>query len=269
MTISAMSIDIVIKRILVLAFFLQIIPSCSIKENREECPCTLTLDLSKCMTGQTVTVIGSSTNHTFTRTVKVSKDSTSIKQSVSKGEVHLCAYSGIAEMVSLNDILTIPAGKECDRILMNSYDILCKGESAVDTLYLHKQYAEITLRFIDAVDEIFPYEITAKGNINGIDILSLDPVKGPFEFRPTAEGEFGREFKFRVPRQTDESLTIEIWNGSTYLSTIELGKEINRNGFNWDKEDLDNIAIEIDYSHSEMSIQIIGWHDSIRDDVII
>lgn len=258
-----------IKRIFLLALLIQVLPSCSIKENREGCPCTLTLDLSRCPIGQTVTIIGGSPDHAFSRTVKVSKDSTSIKQSVSKGEVHICAYSGIAEMVPFNDVLTILTGKESDRILMSTYDILCKGESAVDTLRLHKQYAEITVRFTDSVDEVFPYEILAKGSISGIDIVSLAPTYGQFEFKPTAEGEFGREFRFRVPRQKGNSLTLEIWQGDRFLSTINLGEEINKNGFNWNKEDLDDISIEMNYSHSEMNIQIIDWQDSISSDMVI
>lgn len=251
------------------AIVIQLSTSCSVKEDRSECPCTLTLDLSQIMIGQTVTVIGLSEDNTFDRTIMVSGENSVIKERVSKGKVHLCAYTGIADMVSNKVSLTIPTGGQCDSVYMSSYDISCKGESEIDTVRLYKQYAEVTVRFTDSVDEQFPFSIRAKGKISGIDTYSLDPVIGEFVFQPQPEGEFGREFRFRVPRQIDKSLCIEIWDSRSLLSTLDIGEEIDKNGFDWNKENLDDVSIDIDYAHSEMHLRIIDWEESIDKDVTI
>ncbi|MCQ2146085.1 MAG: hypothetical protein MJZ16_01060 [Bacteroidales bacterium] len=267
-----MPISKAIRQILLLlhfAFIIQLFTSCSVKEDRSECPCTLTLDLSQMMIGQTVTIIGFSGNSTFERTINISEEDSVIKERVTKGKVHLCAYSGIADMVSNKASLLIPTGEQCDPVYMTSYDILCEGESKVDTIKLHKQYADVTVKFTDSVDQEFPYSICVKGKISGIDIYSLDPTIGDFEFKPQPEGGFGREFRFRVPRQIDDSLCIEIWNSLSLLSTLDIGKEIEKNGFDWDKKNLDDVSIDIDYSHSEMHLQIFDWEKSFDKDVTI
>jgi len=246
-----------------------IIPSCSVKENRDVCPCTLTIDLSQCGNGQTVELVGYSGESSFQRTVQTSADNNKVKQRVTKGIVHLCAYLGIAEMDVIDNKLLVPKGSQCDSLYMCSYEIECKKEEAIDTITLHKQFASITIDFIDSADDAFPFQIAVNGMVNGIDFRTLNPLPGEFEFHPEGEGEFGRRFRVRVPRQTDSSLSIAIYKDKRFLDSLNIGEEIKAKGFDWSKEDLDDITINIDYSHNEMYVRIIDWIPTDEKNVII
>ena len=73
----------------------------------------------------------------------------------------------------------------------------------------------------------------------------------------------------RVPRQEDASLALKIQDVDGYEKTFALGEYIAESGFDWNRPDLQDVLVQIDYARTQVIFTINDWRKVIDFDMII
>ena len=241
---------------------------CSVKEDRDACPCDLILDLSEmdidCYEDLRVFITDESGP-----VYKSYSDFTdfwpeygfSVPRSVLT--VNVCSGEGGC-FDDLKGVL-IPYGEDCPRIFMYSSVVDARCESARDTVCLHKNHcvAEIYLEKDDADSR---YELCLKGNVCGYGMAG-QPIRGDFSCRPA--GDPDRGYKVSLPRQVDTSLILEIDDGSEVLKTFALGEYIVAGGYDWNDPDLEDITVHINWTLTSVILTVSGWDWIYECEIVI
>ena len=177
--------------------------SCSVKEDRGDCPCWLTVEADN-----TVSVNG------WFGTRSLFK--------VNGGFIDKKVPRGLVDVVANIGSFSAPEGQQMDSLFARRIPVDTDGESAFARVTLCKNFATIELDFKDEDDGRTVYDLLATGTVSGADARTLEPVKGPFSCVPEPVTD-GRGYAFRVPRQKDESLRLELSNNGSPVETIDLG----------------------------------------------
>ena len=223
--------------------------SCSVKEDRGDCPCYLTVDAERA-----VSVDGwFGTRSLF---------------NVNGGFVDRQVPRGIVDIVASHGRFSVPEGQQMDSLFARRIPVNTDGESAYARVTLCKNFATIELDFKDEDDGRTVYDLLATGTVSGADARTLEPVKGPFNCVPEPVTD-GRGYAFRVPRQKDESLRLELSNNGSTVETIDLGYLIAKTGFDWKAESLGDIAILCDLPAHSFTITVKEWEGPVIFDITI
>jgi len=223
--------------------------SCSIKEDRSDCPCYLTVDAERA-----VSVDGwFGTRSLF---------------NVIGGFVDRQVPRGIVDIVASHGRFSVPEGQQMDSLFARRIPVETDGESAYARVTLCKNFATIELDFKDEDEGRTVYDLLATGTVSGVDARTLEPVEGPFSCVPEPVTD-GRGYAFRVPRQKDESLRLELsYNGSP-VETIDLGYLIAKTGFDWKAESLGDIAVLCDLPAHTFTITVKDWDGPVIFNITI
>ena len=284
-------------------------PGCSVKEDRDLCPCTLVLefpreDAERLQDGVTVSMRGySDDGFSLCDTLLAgqaasdgSPDTISDKGSYSyvvpKGDIDLAvAYSadGLAgELNSSGRWIEIDEGRPCPSIWTCCEKVSARADRVTVPVRLHKNFCRIDIQFRDVDGEEFPFKLRLRGNVNGYG-LDGKPARGTFlcdAERSETEGSgtesdgddsgtasestgYGHGYAVTVPRQTDDSLTLEIVTDDGVAKSFAIGNYIAASGYDWSSADLKDICLEIDYARTVISFTIDKWTHSEQFEVVI
>ena len=223
--------------------------SCSVKEERGDCPCYLTVDAER-----TVSVDGWFGARSLFN--------------VTGGFVDRQVPRGIVDIVASHGRFSIPEGQQMDSLFARRIPVDTDGESAYARVTLCKNFATIELDFKDEDDGRTDYDLLATGTISGVDVRSLNPVEGSFSFVPEPNTD-GRGYAFRVPRQKDETLKLLLSKDGNIVETIDLGHLVAKTGFDWKAESLGDIAILCDLPAHTFTITVKEWEGPITFEITI
>lgn len=284
-------------------------PGCSVKEDRDLCPCTLVLefpreDAERLQDGVTVSMRGySDDGFSLCDTLLAgqaasdgSPDTISDKGSYSyvvpKGDIDLAvAYSadGLAgELNSSGRWIEIDEGRPCPSIWTCCEKVSARADRVTVPVRLHKNFCRIDIQVRDVDGEEFPFKLRVRGNVNGYG-LDGKPARGAFlcdAERSETEGSgtesdgddsgtasestgSGHGYAVTVPRQTDESMTLEIVTDDGVAKSFAIGNYIASSGYDWTSADLKDICLEIDYARTVISFTIDKWTHSEQFEVVI
>lgn len=283
-------------------------PGCSVKEDRDLCPCTLVLefpgeDAERLQEGVTVCMRGYSDGDSFSLCDTIStgqsasggvSDGVSYSYVVPKGDIDLAvAYSadGLAgELNSSGKWIEIDEGRPCPSIWTCCEKVSARADRVTVPVRLHKNFCRIDIQVRDVDGEKFPFKLRVRGNVNGYG-LDGKPARGAFfcdaESAETEGSGFGTEsevpgsgtasestgsrhgYAVTVPRQTDDSLTLEIVTGDGVAKSFAIGNYIASSGYDWASADLKDICLEIDYARTVISFTIDKWTYSEQFEVVI
>lgn len=284
-------------------------PGCSVKEDRDLCPCTLVLefpreDAERLQDGVTVSMRGySDDGFSLCDTLLAgqaasdgSPDTISDKGSYSyvvpKGDIDLAvAYSadGLAgELNSSGRWIEIDEGRPCPSIWTCCEKVSARADRVAVPVRLHKNFCRIDIQVRDVDGEEFPFKLRVRGNVNGYG-LDGKPARGAFlcdAERSETEGSgtesdgddsgtasestgSGHGYAVTVPRQTDESMTLEIVTDDGVAKSFAIGNYIASSGYDWTSADLKDICLEIDYARTVISFTIDKWTHSEQFEVVI
>lgn len=243
--------------------------SCTVLENRSKCPCTLYLDMSDPRNGICDTlVVNLWSPDGFSSAIPVPKAQYQQEHAITIPSRHgvnvFVVESTVAAryMGGSNGGITIPLGEQCPSTYMYSSFRETNGESCVDTVKVCKNYCGVTLNFIS--NDIEVYDIDVSGNVNGYSSSGY-PIQGEFRYSPSA----GNICYFRLPRQLDGSLKLSLSVPGGREKIFSLGQYILQSGYDWTKQDLEDIAVTIDYASTTLIITIDNWSTTIEYDVIV
>ena len=250
-------------RYLFAALLAAALSSCTVKEDRGPCPCVLEIflgDGSDQYTGK-LSLSGWNTGggRLFLDRIEPQQHGASYSRKVEKGFLWVCAYAGNGSMSLKGDKLVIPEGKECDAVWAYCGGTVdATGESAEERIVMHKQYATVHVRLDTPSPGTDNVVLRAKGTSNGFDISTLAPSHGNFHCFAVLDEEM--HFVFRVPRQHDDSLELEIFLDGVLSRTVPAGELIANSGYSWEQDDLEDIYLSLSlFTSARSTVSVSGW----------
>ena len=183
---------------------------------------------------------------------------------VPHGDLRLNVWYITEERIDNEFGVVIPYGCECPVLYMASFMVDTWGESCREVVRVHKNYCRLTV-VVEGVDDP-PYSLTFKGNVDGYKLNGL-PSEGDFAC-VAYPGEEGK-LQAGLPRQVDDSLILEVDDGTTVLKTFALGEYIIKGGYDWTTEELQDLTITLDYQITYIKIAISAWDNEYFYNVIL
>lgn len=246
--------------------------SCSVMEDRDLCPCTLELDYRGCgqdrLKDGVVTRINSIEGETaefhLADTVHIPLWSISVPRT--KLDV-VTVWPPESSSLDKDAVVRIPKGHDCPEVWMCSETMSTDCESRQMEIFLHKNYSELTISVKNSSDDDFPYRMELRGNICGYDLCG-NPLHGLF-IAPVESSSRSLGGSAKVPRQVDNSLTLDIISEDDTHRAFAIGNYIDASGYDWTSPDLKDIEMEIDYSRSLLSFKIGPWQKVVEFEVVI
>lgn len=254
--------------VMIVTFPLLIHVGCSVKEDRDSCPCLLVLDFSEndsYSEGTAQIRVISYDSEIFTDALSLSDIAGGVYQvSVPKIPLHVGVWSGGGDCITSEGVL-IPKGSDCPPVYMHDSDISPAGESYREKVIMRKNHC--VLNIVMEGDRTFELPLALYGNVCGYD-RSGKPVAGEFLYHLEDDGpETG--CMAVLPRQVDASLMLVVDDGSDSTRYFALGQYIVDSGYDWTSPDLGDITVTLDYALTEISIRIEGWDGVHRYEVVI
>ena len=270
--------------------------SCSIKEDRDGCPCWMTVEMPG-QAGDDGTVVlrlrGNSdedaVDYEYQVTEAVRVDVGALEYEVPRGSVGVSAVAFGNEIPgragydgkSAGDEIRVPVGEQMDSLygFFKMYHTRC--ESVLCDVELHKEFC--TVSFTLGEDGYSsPYRIEVWGNVAGVSAWDLMPVQGEFRYAPILKNGV---YQVRVPRQVDNSLELvmvempdqvghdgertEDDGERVVVDRLPLGEYIARSGYDWTAEDLADVNVALDLEMQQVMITVSGWDGVVVMDIVI
>ena len=254
-------------RLFYIALTIAVAVSCSIKENRADCPCRLILDLSDIDTVlvKSLDILATYDGGMLFRESIMARDfKDEFVRDVPHGEVRLNVWYIGEEHIDNEQGVVIPYGCECPLLYMKSFVADTMGELCRETVMVHKNFCRLTV-VVEGVEEP-PYSITFKGNVDG---YSLDGFPSEGEFSCVAYPGTEGNLQAGLPRQVDASLLLEVDDGTSVLKTFALGEYIISSGYDWTAEELEDLTVTLDYQLTQISIMVSGWDKEYFYNIIL
>lgn len=247
---------------------LAILASCSIKEERRECPCILEINTSITHTGSVVDIAGFDGENQvlFDR---FERDSCPRRY---EREVKRCMISvtGVLsdeeyEYSGKGRIISIEKGMQADSLFAGVTRVDASGETASSTVSLHKQFTTVHIYQEQAREGSCDYRLEVRGDCAGFDVLSLKPVSGDFFYESLfpPEGTF-----FRIPRMGEASsfwVTIIDLENEEQLGSFQISRLMKESGYNCNAQDLQDVEICVNLVHLGLDISIEKWDGNIEE----
>ena len=278
--------------------------SCSIKEDRDGCPCWMTVDLSDVAESrwksperqsnteyQGVTKSLESRQHiaesvvlrlrgnsdedevdyAFKMTETVNTEVGALEYEVPRGSVGVSVI-GMPDRVGHDGIagydgdeIRIPVGEQMDSLYGFFRMFYTRCESVLCDVELHKEFCTVSFTLRDKGYES-PYDLEVWGNVAGVSALDLMPLEGDFRFAPSPEDGV---YRVRVPRQVDNSLELVMLEDSEIVDRLPLGEYIAMSGYDWTAENLEDVHIALDLENQQVMITVSGWDGVVVMDIVI
>ena len=238
--------------------------SCSIKEDRDGCPCWMTVEMPGQVGDDSAVILRLHGNYDEGAMDYAYKVSDSIKADVGILEYEVPRGSiGVSVVNSAR--LVVPVGEQMDSLygFFKPYHTRC--ESVKCDVELHKEFCTVSFTLVDKHYES-PYDIEVRGNVSGVSPWDLVPVSGAFKYAPVAEEGV---YQVRVPRQVDASLEMVLLSNQEIVSRLPLGEYIIRSGYDWAAKDLSDVSVALDLEKQQVMVTVSGWDEIVVMDVVI
>ncbi len=248
---------------------LYVLSSCTVKEDRTECPCRLEILLDESsgnLSGKDILLwFSEDSGHPLRKTSFPSSEK-QMTADVPRGKIRIFAATGDNVSMSTGqwNHLHLEPGLQADSIFACNSIVECFGEMSTDTLILHKQWCTAHI-LLEETGGWEPFRFEIYGKWSGLSADDLTALEGPFRYQSDATA---RQMTVRIPRQGDDSLVLKVHltqGNQSDSKTFPLGKLIAEIGYQWDKTDLDDLAISLDEATLGLNIEIIDWESSGPD----
>lgn len=228
-----------------------LLSSCSVKEDRTECPCTLRVNLSRVDSGRLMER-GYDKLHIGAGSfpdspVQLEGMPEEVVYDMPRGALHLFALAAPDSCVSADGAVVVHEGSQFPEV----YAYYMAGaikRSRTDTVRLHKSWCTLEIRLMEAPAPHAAVEVS--GTISGYDALG-ELVEGRFAARAMPDA--GGVCAVRVPRQRDGSLRLSLEQGRAVSRTFAIGESILAQGYDWTADDLEDISIIVNLSSAQLA----------------
>lgn len=234
--------------------------SCSVLEDRGECPCTLDLKVNGSGQKLLSLVICDAVHST---SLQISGETEIYSSRVRRGLLQVKAFScpDLSSFLS-GDSLMVKEGTQMPEFYYARKQIIANREVVKDSICIRKQYSTVNLRLTNIRAQDGDFSIAVLGNVSGMRISDGSLIMGKYYIEP--ESSDGSYFEFRLPRQIDENLYLDLTSNGTkppLTRSFKFGEAIGESGYDWSADDLDDIYVEIDCSKVEIHINVLDWEE--------
>lgn len=123
---------------------------------------------------------------------------------------------------------------------------------------LCRQLAPAVLHIQNPDSSPCTYEMVLCSNWSGFDRKTLRPLAGELSF-PLVSTDGGWTYEFNIPRQGDDSLVILMSENGVVIYAYPLGADISSSGYDWTEAQLDEIRLGLNYFSHEFVAVINDW----------
>lgn len=248
--------------------------SCSVKEDRTECPCFLTLDLAGVESASLmdagvdslVVTICAEEEFYAKEAFRLRDNVQEYSAAVPKSKVNVLVACGGGDHRFGPSGVHIPEGSECPVLYMHAETFIADAGDMRRTVSLHRNYCMLSVSMKTSFGaRPRPYRIFLEGNVSGY-LMDGTPEEGVFNCfsSPSSDG----LCRLRIPRQLDGSLRLEIdFLDSGEVRTFPVGEYILESGYDWTAPDLKDISLEMDFSRSSLTFTISKWKKTLSYEI--
>ena len=242
--------------------------SCTVKENRSDCPCDLLVLPAEKLESEGSVVVSLVQDGAVVGQEMLGREDFEAGKclmTVNRRPTTVTVFSGITSMsLQGGRKLSIRSAQQCDELFTSTSDAKPSGDSFECQVCLHKNFARLFLTVLNLRNGM---DMRITGTVSGYDILDTEPCEGDFNI-PAERGDAARGCCIRLPRQTDESLALEVSVRGVTVKTVPLGSIIAATGYSFKDEDLMDIVMTVDLEKSYASVTVGDW-DSITIPLIV
>lgn len=256
-----------LSEVLAIVWIALLVISCSVKEDRDACPCRLRLDMSDVDTSvvkHAELVVTAPDGFLFREILAAEDLEDGYVVEVPRGSVSVGVYDGAFGSVNDNGWLAIDYGNECPHVYMYSSVIEARGEAMVEDVQMTKNHCIMTIHV--QTEKAFPFRLEAKGMVDGY-MPGGKPSVGEFMYAMYVD-EDGK-CQLALPRQADNSLILEVHDDSGILRSFALGEYVAASGYDWGEKDLQDLTVSLDYALTQVVITVKDWSEEFVFDVVI
>lgn len=224
--------------------------SCSVKEQRDACPCRLEMDLSAF--------------REVTRQVHVDTGSGERTLALSGGE-DLIYREELSRRQALG--VSVWCELETDSLYLFCQELSADRERLSVQAVPYKQFATVELYVMPPEEALAPVTYTIQSDYGAIDVRTGKPVKKDLSIPLGGQSD---RFRFRLPRQDKNShLVLLAREFDGRQRSYPLGQWVRDSGYDWQARDLDDLFVGVDFSTATVQIRIDGWQEACTIDEIL
>lgn len=234
--------------------------ACSVKEDRGPCPCYLQVTFTDPDAAGETELLGWSDDLLFRNRIRMEEARPAWTKPVPKGMLSVSACTGYRKAFAEGHRMRIPPGAEADSLYAWAGEVDATGDMAYASVTFRKQFATVFLDIRKSPEVVRTCRFLVEGNSCGFDLLDFSPVDGPFRCEPLPrQGE--SIVTFRVPRQGDNGLSVTILPEESVPARFPLGEYIDRLGYSWKTEELQDIYVAVDLVRGLIDVRIADWEE--------
>lgn len=253
--------------------------SCSLKEDRDGCPCHLIIGLEQAVgNGNAGIFIFQDGDKALTDNVEPSEYPEGYYSDVRRAPATITVIQGLREGIVNEEELIIRDGYDADRLFLHNETLECGSETVRTSADLHKNWSTLEISLVtgdgttmDNTDVGDIVSIDLSGVICGINLKTGKPIKGQFRCNARLSDSNFAVYSVNLPRQgsAGDSILISVKKGEKEVLSCDISEAISNAGFDWSKPDLDDIRLMLDYVSAEFCIEIAGWDSGTESDKVI
>ena len=156
-------------------------------------------------------------------------------------------------------------GTECSPLFAWAEKVIAEGDLYYTEVSPHKQYSVMNIIVVGLLPgEDFTYDIRVKANCNALKLYELSPVEGAYTL--VAKHKNASGYEVRIPRQLRNEIVLELLDPSqdsnVPVSVIDVGKALESKGFDWEKTDLDDMNVVVDFTRMQAFVEVVDWNSA-------
>ncbi|MCQ2157603.1 MAG: hypothetical protein MJY53_04335 [Bacteroidales bacterium] len=249
-----------LKRCICVAALVLPLLSCSVKDDRGDCPCHLRLSFDPEVEGNLVLTVNEAGRRVFYKeNILSDSDGESLEYDFIRGNYAISVYGSTAQVT--DDIMHIKPGQQSDSIYAwTSGKMNTNLENLEIRPELHKQFTTVYLSIASRSES--DYKVIVSGGVNGMDMAFLRPLEGEFACLATRSDDW--YYTVRLPRQLEDcsgSLYVGIYSGAELVYEYPLGAAIKEAGYDWNDEDLEDVYVSVDIDLVKVSVGVGDWEN--------
>ena len=249
--------------------------SCSLKENRDGCPCHLIIGLDNAVgNGNADIFIFQDGEEVLTDNVVPADYPEGYRHEAGRRPASVTVIQGLKENIIHEGRLVIKNGNDADRLFLYNETLQCGSETVRAVADLHKNWTTLEISLAAEEDEDSPagnVRIDISGGICGMDLRNGAPVRGDFQCIARLADSGFAVYAVNLPRQisSEDEILISVSRNGKELFSCDISEAISKTGFDWSKPDLDDIRLGLDYISASVNVEIAEWETSPGSDKVI
>ena len=243
--------------------------SCSVKEDRNECPVWVTV-----LTDRFVQGGHNDGTLSFHGVEFIAREDMSFLNIIGKGYVQpvprdyarVAVLSGLENERFSDTNMYVPYGRQAGLVWWYGETFSVNADEYLVEAVPHKEYCLLQFLFDTSptAPADYKWRFRIKADCSGMNVYTAEPLEGDYccPVGPNAVGEWYGV----LPRQKRNNMILEIFEpyegseteGRTVYE-INLGERFAEQGYDWSKEDLDDIKVKVGFSAATIQIEVVDF----------